>query len=227
MPDLTGQLIYPNRNRQLFFALEPVEKAAAAALGCYLRAQTFRIHPGCPGVGELSRTRELRLVRIYDDFPSAQTKLEYPSASIVPAGAVEHDGSLTVSPREETYDPEAGTVVWVLGEVTGLLQLDIWCDSVASADAFYSRLPALLSPGEAMSGLLLRGPPGYLSAPMRYLLINRERRDQPESAYAHERRVSCTIRFDAPDLDLRCAGKLMQPQLNTTVVEPGTPPAAL
>ena len=117
------------------------------------------------------------------------------------------------------YDPDAGTVVWVLGEVTGLLQLDIWCDSVASADAFYARLPALMSPGEGMAGLLLRAPPGYLSAPVRYLLISRERRDQPESAYANERRVSCTIRFDAPDLDLRCS-TLMEPRLTSTVVEP-------
>lgn len=216
----TGALIYPNRNQQLFFALEPVEKAAARALGCYLQRHVFKVHPGCPGMDELSRTRELRLTRIYDDFPSAQTQLQYPSASIVPVGAVEHTGSLTASARSDTYDPEKGTVVWVLGEVTGLLQLDIWCDSVADADAFYSRLPALMSPGEGQSGLLLRAPPGYLSAPLRYLLVQRERRDQPESAYAHERRVSCTIRFDAPDLDLRCAGPLLTVVATSDVREP-------
>lgn len=216
--DLTGSLIYPNRNQQLFFALQPVEKAAAAALGAYLQRHVFKVHPGSPHFSELSRTRELRLRRVYDDFPSAQTRLEYPAASIVPVGAVEHQGSLSQSPRSETYDPVAGTVVWVLGEATGLLQLDIWCDHVADADAFYARLPALMSPGDGMTGLLLRAPPGYLSAPVRYLLINRERRDQAESAYANERRISCTIRFDAPDLDLRCV-RAMDVRVSSDVQE--------
>ncbi len=216
--DRTGELIFgrPAPPRQLPFALMPVEKAACAALSAYLQRQTFLVHEGKPAVDELSRTKPLQLVRILDDFPAAHVQLAYPSASLVAVGAVEHEGGFQPSVREDTYDPDRGTVVWNIGECTGLLQLDIWADSVAAADAFYARLPALMNPGDGVGGLHLRLPPGYLSAPCRYLLVQRERRDTVESAYANERRVSATIRFDAPDLDLRCA-TVLDPRVSTEV----------
>lgn len=218
--DRTGQLIYPPlaAQRQLPFALMAVEDAAVIALRGYLACQTFLVHEGEPRFDELSRTRQVRLSKVYDDFPGAHVQLEYPSASLVAVGQVEHRGGFTPSVREDTYDPDRGTVVWVLGEATGTLQLDIWADNKATADAFYARLPALMNPGEGMSGLHLWLPPGYLSAPCRYLLVGRERRDTVESAYANERRVQASIRFDAPDLDLRC-GVLLDPRVSVTVSE--------
>lgn len=217
LPDRTGQLLFGRARKQVPFALQPPEKAAAAALGAYLRCQTWLVHAGTPAADALPHVRSIKLAELHSDFPSAQQQLRYPSASIVPAGDVEHTGGFTPSPREETYDPEAGTMVWQIGEVGGTMQLDIWCDQVADMDAFYARMSAVMNPGEGVSGLHLVGPPGYLSAPFRFLLLSHTRRDTPDSAFAHERRMSASIQWDAPDLDLRCA-VLMRPRVSVSVL---------
>lgn len=205
---MTGELVHGDGERTLPYLLLPPEKAALEALAAYLGRATFLVHAGTPEVGELSRVRAVTLAQVLEDFPNAEDELQYPSASLIAVGEVEHRGGFTPSPIEETFDPGARTMLWSLGEARGLLQLDLFADSKALIDALGAGLPALMSPNEGMSGLYLRGSPAFQCRTIRYLLVGHESRTTFDSVYANERRVTASVRWEAPLLALRCAQPL-------------------
>lgn len=205
---MTGELVHGDGQRTKAYLLLPPEDAAAEALAAYLGRATFVVHEGEPKVDELSRAREFTLAAVLDDFPAAGEALVYPCASVTAVGDVEHQGGFTPSVLEHTFDEAAGTVLWSLGEAQGLLQLDLWADSSAVGQALAARLPDLFNPNEGMSGMLLTGPPAYHGSSIRYLLLSHRSGSTLESAAANERRITATVRWEAPLLALRCARRL-------------------
>ena len=202
---MTGELIYGDGGKPRPYLLLPPEQAAIEALSAYLKTQAFLVHAGAPEVDELSRVRAVSLAYVLEDFPGPGNTLQYPCASLIPVGEIEHEGGFTPSAIPVSFDPVAKTALWDLGQARGLLQLDLFADSKAVRDALVAALPALFNPNEGMSGLYLRGAPAYACATLRYLLLSHSGRDTLEGAYANERRVSASIRFEAPLLGLRCA----------------------
>jgi hypothetical protein len=206
---MTGELVHGDGGRAARpYLLLPPEQAAIEALAAYLRRATFVMHEGTPNVDELSRAREFGLASVTEDFPDGAEDLTYPAASLVLVGEAEHGGGFTPSAVADTWDPVKGTVLWYLGETRGLLQLDLFADSKPVAQAITARLPELFNPNEGMSGMYLRAPDTYASATVRYLLLSHGPRTTLETAAANERRISATIRWEAPLYALRCARPL-------------------
>lgn len=205
--DPGGELVHGDGRPALLAAPLQIsaDTAVRQALARYLGAVTFSIWEGVPDVSELSRAREFRLVRVLPDFPGPTTELVYPSASISETVAQAYEGGMTPGVLEDSYAPETGSVLWQLGRVDGLLQVDFWADSPALRDAIAAALPGVMNPNEGMSGFYLRLPSTYASAVARYLQLTQETVDQPESAWANERRLMLTVRYTAPVLVRRAA----------------------
>lgn len=185
------------------FVLLPPRMAAAEALAAYLRKQRFWVWEGSPAVDELSRQREVTLAQVLPEFPGPKTEMLYPSASISDLRGVTYPGGFTPTVMEETHDVATGTVLWCLGQAEGIFQVDFWADSIALRDALGAQIHRFFNPRESMHGVLLQMPETYACAICRYTLTGAEEIDTPESAYANERRVRCSVRWEAPLLDRR------------------------
>ena len=206
----TGDLLHNDGGLiKLARVLVPPEDAAAEALAAYLRRACFYIHEGDPPVGELSRQRPFQLVSVATDWPGPTDQLAYPSATIFGGDDTQHTGSGTPRPMEALWDPFAGTVPWLLGIATGTFQVDFWADSAPVRQAIAARLPGLFSPSENRAGILLELPAHYLSLTARYSLVSKGRTDAPDTVWAGEHRLRAVVRWEAPDVELRCGKELV------------------
>jgi len=197
----TAQPAHPAR------VLLPPDDAAAEALCRYLGRQVFYVHEGSPAVDELSRMRSFCLESVSTSWPAADQPMRYPSATILGGDDVQHTGD-SPAPIEDTFDPFDETVAWYLGEASGTLQVDFWCDSEATRQAISAQLAALFSPGEGRGGILLELGPRYLGLGGRFSLLTHGRQDTPDAVWAGERRLRATVRWEVADVVVRRAKPL-------------------
>lgn len=196
-----------------------VEIAAAQTLAAYLKKQTFTVWGGKAELPETTRDREFQLVDVLDDFPGHDQTLNYPSASIIPRQSTAM--SIDTSPYacEDTWDEARGTVVWYLGDASGVFQVGFWADSKALRDSFAASIPGIMNPRESMSGVLLRMPELYACAGARFTLTDVTRINLPDRAFTNEWELRALIRWEAPILDVRRANRFM-PRAHSAVSDP-------
>ena len=201
----TGDLLYNDGEREILKrVLVPPEDAAAEALAIYLARQKFTIHAGTPGVDELSRAREFCLEAVTTEWPKADARMAYPSATIIGGDDTVHAGGLPV-PLEQTFDDIAGTVAWHLGVASGTFQVDFWSDSIPTRQAIAARLPGLFSPSEDRAGILLELSPHYLCLAARFTLMSKGRQETADTVWAGEHRLRAVVGWEVPDVELRRA----------------------
>lgn len=212
-------LSYP---RQPARVLVDPRDAASFTLAQYLAEQCFYVWKGKPPFGDVSRTRPFRLRRVYFEWPDPNIRLEYPSASVVDDGEPEYQAhNLVPTPLDQDLlDLDAGTVVWKVAEAQGTFQLDFWADNVPVRTAIAAQLGGIFNPEECRSGVLLEGPKEFFCCPIRFTLLSVQRMDQPNLIYANERRLTCSVQWEAPVLDVRGAVPF-QPRTALEVTEPG------
>lgn len=214
-----GMLLNPPTFAIARFPLTDARSAAAEALRGYLRAARFTVW------GDKAPNREFAFNRVDRQWPESSAPLDVPVAVVLDPDSVREDAfSFVPVPLEETFDKhEPNTVLWKTAEVVMTLQLDVWVGSDPEREAVLATLPALFAPGEDQFGIFVTAPAGYWCLPVRLTLLSTQRMDTPDSVYARERRVMCTIRAEIDEVHLRCAA-LISVRVNVETVEPSRGP---
>lgn len=201
----TGDLLYVDGEKaQPARVLIPPEDAAAEALAAYLQRQSFTIHAGTPDVDELSRRRTFCLASVTTEWPAADARMAYPSATIIGGDDTVHTGGMPIA-LEQTFDEIECTVLWQLGVASGTFQLDFWCDSIATRQAIAARLPGLFTVGEGRGGILLELSPHYRCLAARYTLRTKGRQETADTVWAGEHRLRAVVGWEVPDVEVRRA----------------------
>lgn len=195
--------------------LDPI-KAMANTLACYIGRTQFARDAGTQG------KTVFKLERIYSEWPDEDTELVYPSASIIAIGDVpfQADGVMP-HPMEtsiEVFCPN--TVLWKTAEGVADFQVDYWANDRNTRQAMAARVPALFSPGETRSGVVLAGDPQYFNLSVRATLLSAQRPDDEDNIYTHERRYRTTVRCEIDVVHLRQAVPLLP---RAQLVEQSTP----
>lgn len=178
--------------------------ACRAALAQYLREAIF-VRWGAKAFDE-----SFKLNEVLEEWPDPDHAQTYPNASIVDSTATAMSGhAFTATPLEETIDVFAkGTVLWKLAEADPVFQVDFWCSDIGQREAIAAHLPALFSPGEDTSRVVLTGMPEHFALPVRATLLDYQRMDTPQGVYETERRLLARIQCDIDVVELRCANVL-------------------
>ena len=163
---------------------------------------------------------------VFSRWPSADTDLPYPCASVIAAGPPQpDDGSFTPRMMEDTWgvhDPEGSppksSALWKLGEMTQDLQIDIWTNTFAEQSAAMARMHGAFAPGERAHRVMLEGSPDYWSLRVRAALRGMERIETEEAMYANEFRARMLVTASIDVAELRCATEL---RVNPVVVAVG------
>lgn len=203
-------------------AMDP-KSALSRILAAYLATLEFAVS-GTRGPISTSDVR-FKLEHVLEDWPDPDQQLVYPSASIVVPDIGMSRHAFAPTALEETlgvYDCPGildGSVLWKLGEQDVELQVDFWLNSVPARDAVAARLPGAFAPGESAMRVMVEGTPEYWSLPARFALVGWADKDEPGTAYAHERRLTATIRGTIDVVELRCATRL-DPSFRLDLTDP-------
>ena len=175
--------------------------AAAMALASYLRSAIF------VKWNDEDIDSSFGLRQVTEEWPRADVKLEYPSASIIDSEPTELGAhSFTPTILDHTFGAYGeGTVLWKISEITQVFQVDFWCQDVVEREAIAAALPGMFAPGEGRSNVVLRGPEQYYCVPVRCFLEEYQRQDTGQTVYEGERRLLARIRCDVDMLELRCS----------------------
>ena len=181
--------------------------AIARALARYLETLVFT-RSGPPDV-------LFKLKRVWDEWPDAETRIDYPSASVLPGTAEYDDSLLTPSFVEGTFGQFApGTALVQQAELTERIQLDIWASSREEREAIVAGIESALNPREDAYGLDLPMP-DYYEREASYVLHGVQFIDDEGSA-RNERRAVMHIDAIAPVVALRHTS-LMLPRVTVAV----------
>lgn len=216
---MTGQPILPVEEFG-YRVISPVvgpDEAIRQVVMAYLRDLEF----GIPG-GACFNFQE-----VFSQWPSADTDLPYPCASVVAAGPpVSDEGSWTPRMMEDTwgvFDPQGSppksSALWKLGEMTHNLQIDIWTSTFAEQSAAMARMHGAFAPGERAHRVLLTGTPDYWSLRVRAAMRGIERVETEAAMYANEFRARMLVTASIDVAELRCATEL---RVNPVVIAVGT-----
>lgn len=213
--DGAGKLLNPPTFGIARFPRIDARSAAAEALRGYLRAAQFTVW------GDKAPDRTFTFNRVDRQWPEPSAPLDVPVAVVLDPDSVREDPfSFVPAPLEETFDVyEPNTVLWKTAEVVMTLQLDVWVGNDPEREAVLATLPALFAPSEDQFGIFVCAPDTYWSLPVRLTLLSTQRMDTPDSVYARERRVMCTIKAEIDEVHLRCAA-IASVHVNVETVEP-------
>lgn len=218
--DVLQPPIPPEFGKPVTVAIVDPRQACAMALRAYLEPAVFRVWPGEEG----AEVREFQITEFLTEWPDPAKELPYPCASIVDVTDVTYEAHhFTPTMLEETYEAFAPrTVLWKVGELDHLFQVDWWLNTAPDREAVAARLPGLFSPGESRSGVLLEGPEAYFCRSVRAILESSRRMDTQESTYAAERRLMTRVRVAIDVVELREA-VTFQPSTCVVVEDPNDP----
>lgn len=202
-----GTVLGPSRPHELAAeATLDAEGNARAALAAYLAVARFRRWGGDDPHDDVA----FGFAQVLEEWPEADRELEYPAASIIPAGEPMQDGhSLSPTPLVDTLDCYGeGTVLWKLAELVLTFQVDVWATEALTRAAVAARLPGLFAPGEDGGRVVLAGSPRYFGRPVRASLQSMRRMDTVAGVWARERRLMARVRCETPVVELRRAARL-------------------
>lgn len=195
-----GERTYPQVGQ---LTLDP-RNAMAETLRAFLRCAVF-----LRGGGDGGEDLPFQLAEVYPHWIEYGTEIEYPSASIVDAGEVPYQAhNLVPSALEDTWDRDAGTVLWKLAEAVADFQVDYWCGDDPTREAIAAALPGLFNPSEERAGVVLSGDPRYFCIPVRATLMAHQRTDDTSTAPARERRLMTRVTCEIDVVQLRKAVEL-------------------
>jgi hypothetical protein len=201
-------------------ALSPTvdaRNAAAMTLAALLKRVRFRTAPGSDGQGT-----DFQLNDVLTEWPESFEELDYPVAVVTGVDEPLEDHSLTPTALDETLDQYCpGTVLWKTHELQQTFQVDFWTTNKAEREAIAARLPDVFNPGEARSGVMVRGPVEYFDLPVRLTFLGATRPDTGQSVYNRERELRARIMADLDVVHLRKGVPLSgQPLINGEPVSP-------
>lgn len=178
------------------------ELVTRRVLAGYLERLTFRVAP-LPGSG--GQVHEFRLNAVTTDWPAYDQELDYPSASVVSAGAPDYGTAAFVPyPIVESRDVyRVDTVLWKTGELQQNLQVDFWCSGKPEREAVAAMIHVAMNPSEERSGILMWSGTDYYRQPIHYMVNQVSRQDTGVSVYANEHRLRVSVRAEIPVVHLR------------------------
>lgn len=176
--------------------------ACAATLRAYLMNIEFQNDHG----KDLKRNK-WRLNDILEGWPDSKKKLEYPSASIVPAEASDH--MVQPEAQEESLDFFGqDTVLWKTSEIEVDFQVDFWTNTEADRRAVDANISRIFNPSETRNGILLAGDERFFYSIVRATLIGTEKIDDSQSSFEGERRLRTIIKCEMDVVHLRSVKQL-------------------
>jgi len=151
--------------------------------------------------------RSFRLVRVLDRWPTPDTQIAYPSASIVAEGRPVDDSESLV-PRIIPNTWNGKSALWKIGEMTQSFQVDFWTDSFVDQSAIMSRMHGAFASGEMAHRVMLTGTDDYYGLPVRAAMRGIERIETPQSMFENEFRARMVVLTSIDVAELRCVTAL-------------------
>lgn len=209
MSNATGSLVLPAKPE--LPELARLNRIDARAAGAYALSQYLQNAVFEKWNDQDPTPTPFQLRRVLPEWPNASVAIDYPTASIVDAGPTAMGAhNFVPTPIESTKDAyQANSVVWKLGEIDMVFQVDFWTQSVPDREAIAASLPGLFAPGEGRSCALVRCPEEYFCALARLSLESYQRMDEATSVFVGERRLMAEVRVSVDVLELRCATVLL------------------
>ncbi len=211
-----GDLLLPRSSASVQAVLPQLDprNAAAEALAAYVAGLRFRRYGGT------DVDTEFGLTSVRAEWPEPDKPLEYPCASLVDFEAIPMQGhGLTPTALEDTWDRDAGTVLWKIAEAAFTFQLDFWANDGPTREAIAARLPSAFAPEDDGARIVIAGSSRYYGRGVRAALRSYQRMDTEQSVYPRERRLLALVRCEIDVVDCRCA-PAFSPRINVDVLEP-------
>lgn len=207
-----GRVLQRGVGRVVAYPLLDARSAVAGALRAYLASLTFTVY------GDQAPNRDFKLMRVDREWPDPQKALDVPLCVVLdPEPGKQDSFNLTPTPIEDTWDRDAGTVLFKTAELVVTLTADFWAGNEAERQAIAAALPSAFSPSEDQYGVFIETSPAYWSLPARLTYLDAQRMDDAGSIYPRERRWSVTFRGELAVVDKRSAVE-MDPSFTLDVV---------